>query len=155
MVNQGLLAYIAERFIPMLDPSFRKHSSPYASCSNAYVSPISFPSLNTKIDRRLLFGANVHFFAVSHTNQHMRGFTDTTVVIIAIHGAAMFCSKDILFPYMPTCFRTLYLILLLSTVHSPQCFVARRGLSTCFNKTCHISLAVSCSELVPRSFDAH
>ncbi len=42
-----------------------------------------------------------------------------------------------------------------SVLLSPQCLVACRGLSTCSYKTCHISLVVSCSELVPCSFDMY
>ncbi len=54
------------------------------------------------------------FFSVSYTDEHLCGFTETIIVIIlAVYGAALSRSKDILFPYLLMCFQTLYLITLI------------------------------------------
>ncbi len=135
---------------------FAKHFSLYTSHSKVHVSSISFPNRTQKlIAARCLERMSIFSLFHSPINTCVDLPRLPPLLYSPYTVPPCLVRKIYSFPIRLCASEHFTLFLSFSTVHSPQCLIARRGLSTCSYKTHHILSVVSCSELVPCSFDAY
>ncbi len=134
---------------------FAKHFSLYTSHSKAHISPISFPKSTQKSITTICWN-ECSFFSLFHTPINTCVDLPRLPSLLYSPYTVPYCLGKIYSSPTRLCASECYTSFpSFSTVHSPQRLFARKGLSTCCNKTRRTLSAVSHSKLIPCSLDAY